>query len=313
MDSDVGDSAIFFLSPQDLYDGLRSASREIFVSAEVSHILSRCGFLSNGNLTDPGQGLFKIIWILDKQDEASYILGAAIRKLIPIQVIEQELRGFGPVTETGVLELLKYHRAVPDSIDAPQLRKTFLWLNRLGVLAYSSKMKTVRSLTPAAGDALAGEVDSIAAMVSPKTPYLNLVRLRRVIRQLRGVIWWADPHFGARGLEELAEELELENVTEVNILSGDSESVLTERSLKDFRRFQAQLSYRNVPSEWRVDSRSSRDWHDRWLGDSTKIWNIPPINTLLKNDYAEIYPSNDRPPLDDWWSRSVSRLTSQPM
>ena len=136
-------------------------------------------------------------------------------------------------------------------------------------------------------------------MVSPRTPYLNLVRLRRVLRPLKGIVWWADPHFGARALEELAEELDVNAVSEVRILSGDAENVVSAKSLKDFKRFSAEMVNKCIIAEWRVDDKKDRDWHDRWIADDRTVWNVPPINTLLKNDYSEIYPSSERPPLLD--------------
>jgi hypothetical protein len=145
-------------------------------------------------------------------------------------------------------------------------------------------------------------------MVSPKTPYLNVVRLRRILRPLKGVVWWADPHFGARAMEELAEELDTAAVSEVRILSGDADNVVSTRSMKDYGRFRAELANKAVSVEWRVDGRASRDWHDRWVADDTTIWNVPPINTLFKNDYSEISPASERPPLEEWWMRSKPRI-----
>lgn len=47
--------------------------------------------------------------------------------------------------------------------------------------------------------------------------------------------------------------------------------------------------------------------HDRWLADDRVAWNVPPVNTLFKNDYSEIYPASERPPLEIWWNRSTPR------
>lgn len=177
----------------------------------------------------------------------------------------------------------------------------------LGFCARKPKPKTVRSLAAAPDAALAGEIQAIAAMVSPKTPYLNVVRLRRILRTLKGVVWWADPQFGARALEELAEELDTALITEIRILSGDAENVLSERSMKDYERFCLEMSIKGVIVEWRIDGRATRDWHDRWIADDRAVWNVPPVNILFKNDYSEISPSAERPPLLDWWTRSAVR------
>ncbi|MDQ6945978.1 MAG: hypothetical protein M3256_06820 [Actinomycetota bacterium] len=187
--------------------------------------------------TDAGVALFKTAWVLRHEEEARRCLGLAIRSLIPIQVLEQELLQFGAVPEEGALELLRLHRCLPPGFEVDSLRRFFRNFSSTGLLVYSSRFKTVRALEPPPDEARAGEERRLTAMVSPKTPFLNIARLRRIIRTLTGVVWWADRHFGARALEELAEELDSERVHEVRILSGTATSVLTDRSTKDFARF----------------------------------------------------------------------------
>lgn len=307
--ADIEDSAIFGVlpTPASLLEDVRTVSTEGTIEEVPSYLLSRSGLVDKGRLTDAGSALFKLAWVLRKNSESEVALGQALRQLTPIQVIEQELRGFGPVPEEGVLDLLNQHRAASRNLSVGEMRPTLRWLSKVGVIAYSMKLKTVRSLAPAPDAALAGEVGAIASMVSPKTPYLNVVRLRRVLRGLKGVVWWADPHFGSRALEELAEELHSGVVTHVRILSGDAENVLAEKPWKDFLRFRAEMAGKSITAEWRVDGRTSRDWHDRWLVGDNTAWNIPPINSLLKNDYSEMLPASVRPPLDEWWNRSVVR------
>ncbi|WP_143194095.1 hypothetical protein [Micromonospora sp. CB01531] len=301
------DSSLFEIPPQQLLSAIRTAASGGDVEPIPKYLLARCGLLGESQLTDAGLALFKLAWVMRKDKEANQALGQALRQLNPLQVIEQELRGLGPVPEDGVLDLLHQHRAVSTETTVTDIRPTLRWLSGVGLLAYSTKLKTVRSLAPAPDAALAGEVQAIASMISPRTPFLNVVKLRRVIRPLKGVVWWADPHFGARALEELAEELRLEDVTEIRIISGDAENVISNKSLKDFERFQQEMSNYNIVAQWRVDRRGVRDWHDRWLGDDKVVWNVPPINTLFKNDYSEISPTSERPPFDQWWRRATPR------
>lgn len=242
----MDDSVVFDLTAEQLLEGIKAASTASDVRAEVAYVLGRIGLVKDGTLTEPGRGLFRLAWVLRRQEDAEHALGQAVRQLTPVQVIEQELRGLGPVPEDGVVDLLRQHGAIPLDCEVNSLRPALRWLNKVGVLVYSNKLKTVRSLAPAPDAALAGEVQAIAAMISPKTPYRNVVKLRRVIRPMRGVVWWADPHFGARALEELAEELETSEVTEIRILSGDNAGVLSDKSGKDFKRFSDEMAQKGV-------------------------------------------------------------------
>lgn len=304
----MDDTVIFRLTLDDLQDGVRAAGTgSPAKDPAVGLILERVSLVQKGVLTELGRALYRVAWVLRRRSEGDQMLGQALRVLTPLQVIDQELKGLGAVPEEGVLDLLRQHGAAPENATVDSLRGTFRWLNSVGVLAYSLKLKSVRSLVSAPDVALAGEVLSMAAMISPKSPYLNVVRLRRILRRLSGTVWWADPHFGARGLEELAEELEPSRVVAVRILSGDAENVVSARSMSDYRRLRDEMAMKGIDVEWRVDGRKTRDWHDRWISADNETWNVPPINTLLRNDYSEIVPASEVPPLIEWWERSTPR------
>lgn len=302
----VDDSAFYDLTPEQLLEGVRELAHGGQPSAEVAHVLERSGLAAETGLTNAGTALFKTAWVLKKQDDALTGLGLAVRSLTPVQVIEQELNQFGAVPEDGALDLLKLHRAAPLDLPVEAARKTFRQLSRLGLVVYSTKYKTVRALTPPPDEARAGEERSLAAMVSPKTPYMNVARLRRILRSLSGTVWWADRHFGARALEELAEELNPDRVKQLRILSGSDSGVLSPRSMKDYQRFREEMQHKGIVAEWRADAAAS-DWHDRWLVGNDGAWNMPPVNTLFKNDHSEMLPTDARPPLEEWWARAAPR------
>jgi hypothetical protein len=258
-------------------------------------------------LTDSGKQLFRAAWVLKETAAARSKLGQALRVVLPLQVIDQELRSFGAVPEDGVVNLLAHHGVVDTDLTADLARPTFRWLSTLGVIAYSQKLKTVRFIPDDPESAKAGEAPSLAAMISPRTPYSNLARLRRVLRSLRGVVTWADPHFGARAFEELADEIDPTQVTEIRIISGNADNVVTAKSYKDYKRFVEEMALKGVSVEWRVDN--SRDWHDRFLVHQSGSYNVPPVNNLFQGQYSEILPSSEAPPVDEWWNRSTPRAS----
>jgi hypothetical protein len=298
---------VFGSSEKEILDAVKVIAQGGIASLgeDLVSLLELLGIVGGGVLTNFGLSIYRAAWVLRRQDEASALTGQSLRLLLPVQVIEQELRGFGPVPEAGVFDLLLQHRAVAAELTEDKFRLFLRWMNSCGVLIYSRRNKTVRSIAPEADAALAGEGDSFAALVSPRTPFSNVVRLRRIIRQLEGIVTWADPHFGSRALEELVSEIDSSKVKEVRILSGNADNVLTERSMKDFKRFREELKNKGVNSDWRVDSQ--RDWHDRWLVSDSGAWNMPPVNNLYQNQYSEMLPTESDPPVEEWWNRSTSR------
>ncbi len=305
---------IFRVSHAQLLDGIRSFGVGDLdaVPADVQRTFELIGLVeANGGggslrFTTSGLALYRAAWVQHDEPATRRLLGQALRALLPIQVLGQELGNTDPIPESGAIHLLALHRVVPSTFTADNARLAFRWLNDLGVVVYSRQKKTVRFVPDDPGAAKAGEVGSLAAMISPRTPYSNIVRLRRVLRTQSGVVTWADPHFGARALEELADELDLTRVTELRIISGDATNVLSPRSFRDFQRFEQEMSNKGISVAWRVDT--ARDWHDRFLVDANGSFNMPPVNNLFKNEYSEILPSDSKPPVDDWWARSSPRL-----
>jgi hypothetical protein len=256
-------------------------------------------------LAESGKQLFRTAWVLKDLPAAKAQLGQALRVVLPLQVIDQELRSFGAVPEDGVVNLLAHHGVVDSDLTADLARATFRWLSSLGIIAYARKEKTVRFIPDDPDSAKAGERPELAAMISPRTPFSNLARLRRVLRSLRGVVTWADPHFGTRAFEELADEIDPAQVTEIRIISGSADNVVTAKSFKDYKRFVEEMGLKGVKVEWRVDG--SRDWHDRFLVHQGGSYNVPPVNNLFQGQYSEILPSSETPPVDEWWTRSDPR------
>lgn len=62
---------------------------------------------------------------------------------------------------------------------------------------------------------------------------------------------------------------------------------------------------RGIAVEWRIDA--ARDWHDRLLVDANGSYNVPPVNSLFKNECSEILPSDLEPPVEEWWALASPR------
>lgn len=299
------DLSLFATDDSALLEAIRIVGGGGGGTAQEAALLERVKLVDNGALTAAGRELYRLAWVAKDRTLALSELGQVIRPLLPIQVIDQELRGYEAVTDDGVLNLLRLHRASPEELTIEDLRRCLRWLNRVGALVYSQKHKTVRVIPPRADAADIGEDRRLPGVISPRTPFTNVVRLRRILRSLRGEVWWADPHFGVRALEDLAEELDPAAVTALRIISGDASNVVSTRAQRDFDRFTTEMAAKNLGVEWRVDKSPGRDWHDRWLVDDCGTFNIPPVNTLYKGDWSELLPSTVRPPLQVWWQRAI--------
>jgi hypothetical protein len=307
------DGYLLFAATQ---DQILNAIREVgtggpAVRGDLSRLFELTGLIDpvdgdGPKLSEAGLDLYRAAFVVRDEQATRRLLGQVLRILLPIQVIAQELGNSVAITEEGVIGLLTLHRVVDADFSVDDSRSTFRWLNDLGVIVYSRQKKTVRFVPDDPAAAKAGEVANLSAMVSPRTPFSNVARLRKVLRIQSGVVTWADQHFGARAFEELVDEIDPIKVTELRIISGGGESVLSAKSYRDYVRFQEEMATKGIAVEWRVDP--TREWHDRWLVDSSKVFNVPPVNSLFANQFSEILASRERPPVEEWWDRSTPRV-----
>lgn len=140
----------------------------------------------------------------------------------------------------------------------------------------------------------------VGAVISQQTPFGNVIAVRRILRSMRGTVWWFDPNFSRRALEELEDELDPRRVNAVRIMSRS----LSLKDWRDFRRYRQEAEAQGITAEWRVSP--ERLFHDRFLADDDQCLNVPPVNLIYTEDapYSEIRPSGRRPPFEEWWSRS---------
>lgn len=155
-------------------------------------------------------------------------------------------------------------------------------------------------------DTAAGET-----YLDPTRPFTNELALRRVIRELRGQVFWYEQHMGPKALELLAEELEPEHVSEVLLLSGPAN--VTQRVKSRFERFEAELANKGVRAEWRVlPVDVAQEFHARVLFDEESVWELPPLNSLLKGTVDSIRPSGmPRSVFEEAWERTDVRPLRQ--
>ncbi|MDP3062316.1 MAG: DEAD/DEAH box helicase [Chloroflexota bacterium] len=143
-------------------------------------------------------------------------------------------------------------------------------------------------------------------VIKPSEPFSNVVRIREVLRSCEGYIWWEDPHFGARALEELAVVVDPSTVKEIRILSRSEQ--FNERARTDFERFSQEMAGKGVSVEWRVTDKGVA--HDRYIISANATFNVPPVNSMFQGSYGELLKTENRPPFEVWWESA--RLPGPP-
>jgi hypothetical protein len=254
-------------------------------------------------MTPLGERYWKAKFVLEDSALARGALADILRDHPVVTGFCGALWGSGERPVSGALRLIRQlTRSSNDGIN----RRWLALMNSAGLIVYNQKYPTLRvvynpnELAPAE---VAEEREKTAAHVlSPDTPYGNLLSLRSVLRAAADFLWWYEPHMPPKVLETLYGELDGAKVTDVRVLSGPAN--ITAALKDDFRRFAKELkSKRGIDVQWRVlDKSEAFKRHDRILLSKDQAKNLPPLNTILAGSIGEILPSDITPrDFSDWW------------
>ena len=124
----------------------------------------------------------------------------------------------------------------------------------------------------------------------PDRPFSNELAIRRIVRRLQGNVFWYEQHMDRKALEILAEELAVNQVDQLRLMSGPAN--LSVKTKKAFERFAAELELKGAAVEWRVlESAQARALHARVISDDDHTFEVPPLNSVLAGTVDSIRSS----------------------
>ena len=182
-----------------------------------------------------------------------------------------------------------FHHALPDGWAQmgydeflQERRKLIAQVIRKGFEAIGAPPTVAK---PAEGPALMPDT-----YLHPDRPFSNDLAIRRVVRQLRGNVLWYEQHMDRKALEILADELSVDQIDELRLLSGPAN--LSAKTKKAFERFSTELEKRGVVCQWRVLSTDeARALHARVISDDHQTFEVPPLNSVLAGTVDSIRAS----------------------
>lgn len=272
-----------FLGFYESGDSLDDKSREF---------LKRIGFLDNGEISEIGKTYLDSKFIFE-DSEHKEVLRHEILNLQEIRDLCQSF--YGQQTDREKVE--RFLKSKTDVATSKEVGRILNLLNSFDIVSYSKRTGSVQFTE--ADQVEEQEQDSYR--VSHRTPYSNIKRLRRAIRACEGDLIWVAKHFPKKGLEPLSDEVTGDTFDSVRVLCGPPN--VTNRMRSDFERFQVEMERRGVDSELRVmtDGGHLDKLHDRWILSDGASWNVPPVNSLYRNQESDIHKVTDGPSFEDWW------------
>lgn len=270
------------------------------LSADSQEFLERINFVEEGHVSDIGSRYLDSKFIYDR-DAHPDILRYEILNLREIRELCQSFYG----QQTDREEVERFFRTKTAVSDSREVGRILGLLNSLNIVSYSKRTGSVQF----------NEVDQVeerdqdSYRVTHRTPYSNIKRLRRAIRACEGDLLWVAKHFSKKGLEPLSDEVTGDRFTSIRILCGPDN--VTHRMRSDFMRFEEEMGNRGVEVELRVMTRKEHldNLHDRWILSDESSWNVPPVNSLYRNQEAELHKVTEDTSFEEWWDDAADIIS----
>lgn len=242
--------------------------------------LKRIQFVKNGDISEIGEHYLDSKFIFEN-GEHTEILRQEVLNLQEIRELCQSF--YGQETDRDKVE--RFFKSKTEISDRKEVGRILNLLNTLGIISYSKKTGSVQFTEAEQVE----QKNQDSYRVTYRTPYSNVKRLRRAIRACGGELMWIAKHFPKKGLEPLSDEVTGEEFTSVQILCGPAN--VTHKMRADFERFKKEMKNRDVEAELRVLTNKEHldNLHDRWILSDGASWNVPPINSLYRNQEAELH------------------------
>jgi hypothetical protein len=269
-------------------------------TAQQIEQLAALGWVESNGPNELAIAFYELLFERGEEAAALELYRDAVLAWPVTQALVQGLHGRGTVAFDQVLHFLARHRMVAIEA-APVARSLLTLLNKAGVLTWSNKNQTVRMLAKPPDDTI--EPSPAIRVIEKERPFSNALHIRQMLRDCSQYIWWVEPHLPRKALEHLVAEGDGERISQIRLISMPQDDPLL---AKDFERFAREMKALGIDAQWRLVPRETLALHDRYIIGATKVWNLPPVNSIHKGDYSEAFPTPNRPPFEQWWEAGTS-------
>ncbi|MDD3175133.1 MAG: hypothetical protein PHU51_01500 [Candidatus Nanoarchaeia archaeon] len=247
-------------------------------------------------LSELGRKYYLNKFCTNEINEANDLIKTTLLNYSLVQLIIRLFWGKSNINSDNVFNLLIHHKINCKK----QYIGTFLsLLNKFEIITYSKKHNTVKINTESIDIS-----ESKDYIVSPQTPYSNLMKIKQMISEGNEEICWFEKHFSPKMYELLASYSNCSRINKINLLTGYNQ--ITDVTRNEFKRLKQELSHKEISIDHKIllDKTTINTIHGRWFISKDKVFNIPPINTVLQGQVDEIILRKSKPDFESWWKQS---------
>jgi len=247
-------------------------------------------------LSETGRQYYLNRFCTNEINKANELIKTNLLNYPVVQLIIRLFWGKSNINSNNVFNLLIHHK-----VDCKeQFIGTFLsLLNKFEIITYSKKHNMIKIKTE--------PIDIFKSndyIVSPQTPFSNLMKIKQMISESEDEICWFEKHFSSKMYELLATYSDGSKINSINLLTGNTH--INENSRNEFKRLKDELKNKKIVLVHKIllNKEILNQIHGRWFISKEKIFNIPPINTILQGQVDEIILRKSKPDFELWWKQS---------
>lgn len=262
------------------------------------------GFVRNNKLTAVGNDYYLAKIVAYDDTAAASILAASLKENDAVNTFCANLCDYDEVPVRGAISLLR--RLI---FTVRHDTSATIWLrlmNYADLIDYKPsrlKMRVIYHPYEYRSDRKSSRERRRSRLISPSTPYANLLALKKLLGTARKSICWYEQHMPRKVLELLHGEIDGQRISAVRLLSGPANIDIATKG--EFQRFRSEMaSERRIDVQWRVLSKDdARLRHGRFFISERLSWNMPPLNSILMGSVDEILQSHlTEETFNDWWT-----------
>lgn len=184
---------------------------------------------------------------------------------------------------------------------------------RFGIGIYIIDGNTLKLLIPSTAPTIEQIRSEQGTVIAPNRPYGNILALKKCFRQCKEYLNWLERNLPKKVFEVIYEALEdddISGVGELKLLRGFDETV-DERYRGEVERLRGELVDHDMNVELRVicDKKVANSIHGRFIYTKDQQFQLPPLNSLLANQWDNIFKEVKIPPFEEYWRHGLDIIS----
>jgi hypothetical protein len=180
---------------------------------------------------------------------------------------------------------------------------------RLGIGIFIINGKNLSLLIPSRTATIEQIRSEGITVIAPNKPYGNILALKKCFRECKEYLHWLERNLPKKVFEIIYEGLkdgDIDGVGEVKLLRGFDETV-DERYRSEVERLRGELVDHDVNVELRVicSKKVSNSIHGRFIYTKGQQFQLPPLNSILANQWDNIFKEVKFPPFEEYWKHGL--------